>query len=324
MSSSSSGSAEVRVEDVAAAIFLLGFGAWILLRRGDMAALIDEEGFWEMSFLVTPLAILVFLVAARYAIGSDETGPMTVFVDSAEVLRDFLPFLVFSVTYASFRLNLVGSLLGADRDSELLRLDRLLFGETPSVAMERWVTPWLTDTLAVCYFLHLVLPPALAIWLYRREHRLFRSLLLAVLLAGFLGSIGYLAVPAVGPAVAFADLFRVELAGTFFEPITGLLDVARAPRDVFPSLHVGISSVVLWVAARKSRWLAAAILPLVVGNWVATLYLRYHYAVDVLAGWATAALAIVLSDLLLAWEERIRNRRREALANSPLKAGQKD
>ena len=309
MSSSSLVSDRVRVEDAVAAFFLLGFGGWILLRGGSAALHVDEEGFWDISVLLAPLAILVFLGAFRYALGKNGTGLSGVLADAAGVIRDFLPFLVFSVAYESFRTQLIGSLLGPDRDGDLLRLDRLLLGDTPSVSMERWVTPWLTDALAICYFLHLVLPPALAIWLYRRDRRLFRLLLLAIVLAGCLGSTGYVVVPATGPGVAYPRLFRVELAGAFFyEPITGLLDAARAPRDVFPSLHVAISSIVLWVAARRSRRLAVAVFPLVAGNWVATLYLRYHYAIDVLAGWATAGLALLLADRLLAWEERILSR----------------
>lgn len=317
MSSSSRESAEIRVEDAVAALFLLGFGGWILLRGGSAPLQLDEEGFWDISFLVAPLAILVFLGAFRYALGKNGTGLVAVLADSAGVVRDFLPFLVFSVAYESFRTQLVGSLLGPDRDADLLRLDRLLFGETPSMTMERWVTPWLTDTLAICYFLHLVLPPALAIWLYRRDRRLFRLLLLAVVLAGCLGSIGYVVVPAVGPGIAYSRLFHVDLAGSlFYEPITGLLDAARAPRDVFPSLHVAISSVFLWVAVRRSRRLAVLVFPLVVGNWVATLYLRYHYAVDVLAGWVTAGLAMIVADRLLAWEERIRSRPRKGASGT--------
>jgi hypothetical protein len=308
MSSSSTASAELRVEDVVAGAFLLAFGAWILIRRASMAAFLDEEDFWAMSFLFAPLAILVFLSALRYAAGRDGTGPAAVLRDTIGVVRDFLPFVVFSVAYETFRFQTVGSILGRDRDAELLRLDRLLLGETPSVPMQRWATPWLNDLLAICYFLHLVLPPALAILLYRRDRRLFRLLLLAIVVSGFAASVCYVAVPAVGPGVAFPDLFRVELKGSLLDPITGLLDAARAPRDVFPSLHVAISSIVLRVAWRRSRSLAAALFPLVAGNWLSTLHLRYHYAVDVLAGWATAALVALLCERLLRWEERLRGR----------------
>jgi len=42
----------------------------------------------------------------------------------------------------------------------------------------------------------------------------------------------------------------------------------------------------------------------VLGLWVSTIYLRHHYAVDLLAGWALAPVAIVLAPRLDAWWAR--------------------
>jgi membrane-associated phospholipid phosphatase len=73
---------------------------------------------------------------------------------------------------------------------------------------------------------------------------------------------------------------------------------------VFPSLHVGLSSLVLWYGYRLSRrWFWILLLP-VVANWVSTVYLRYHYLVDVFAGWVVAAVAIWIAGLLLVLESR--------------------
>jgi membrane-associated phospholipid phosphatase len=160
--------------------------------------------------------------------------------------------------------------------------------------------------LTLAYFLHLVLPPVLALVLYRRDPRRFREFLLAVLTIGILGSIGYALVPAVGPAMAFPELFRNPLTSTLHGPITTVMDAARAPRDAFPSLHVGVSTLVLWYGGRLSkRWLSLLAL-LVVANWISTIYLRYHYLIDVFAGWLAAAIAVWLAAQLLNVEERIK------------------
>ena len=49
-------------------------------------------------------------------------------------------------------------------------------------------------------------------------------------------------------------------------------------------------------------------LPLVLANWLSTLYLRYHYLVDVIAGWLTAAVSIVLAGWILRAEAALRAR----------------
>lgn len=193
-----------------------------------------------------------------------------------------------------------------DRDAQLLAWDRRFFGETPSVPLERLLAPLLTDILTAAYFLHLVLPPVLAWLWYRKDRAVFREFLLAVLISAFLGSIGYMIVPAVGPGIAFPKLFERGLQGELYRPITTLLEAARAPRDVFPSLHVGVSSIVLFYGARRSRSLFWILLPLVLLNWLSTLYLRYHYLVDVFAGWIVAAGSIALAGWLLRAEARIR------------------
>ena len=55
------------------------------------------------------------------------------------------------------------------------------------------------------------------------------------------------------------------------------------------------------IAGRAWFWL---MLPLVMGNWMATVYLRYHYMIDVIAGWAAAAIAYAVADALLRLERR--------------------
>jgi membrane-associated phospholipid phosphatase len=56
-----------------------------------------------------------------------------------------------------------------------------------------------------------------------------------------------------------------------------------------------MTTVVLAFAFRDRRPLFWAYLPVALGLYAATLDLRLHYAVDVIAGFATAALAVALA-----------------------------
>jgi membrane-associated phospholipid phosphatase len=299
---------DVRVEDVLACVFAGALVAFVVVRSAPAEIGLDETNWWDLSFILAPVSILVFANAVQFAWGGDTTDRPSTLARVGETIRDWLPFLVFSLAYETFRTGIWRLILVEDRDAGLLRLDRRLFGETPCLLMQRFVRPGLSNTMAVFYFLHLVLPPVLAVLLYRKVRPLFREFLLAVLLAGCIGSLGYIIVPATGPGVAFPHLFAVPLIGGLYDPVTRILDVARAPRDVFPSLHVGISTLVLVYGFRRGRTTGLALLPLVLGNWVSTLYLRYHYLVDVFAGWLTAALAAALAGWLLDLETRWKSR----------------
>ena len=56
--------------------------------------------------------------------------------------------------------------------------------------------------------------------------------------------------------------------------------------------------VYAWRFLRPWFW---ALLPFVVGLWVSTIYLRHHYFVDLVAGWALAPVAVWLAPRVDAW-----------------------
>ena len=299
---------EVRTEDLLAAAVAVALALFVGIRSALDEIRLSPEDTWDVFFTLAPVSVLIFGASVRFALGREGGGASGVFRRIGRVLRDWSPFFFFFLLYETFAQNVWKALLPRDRDAELLRLDRLLFGETPALRLESLVHPVLTDVLAVAYFLHLVLPPILAwIW-YRRDLRVFRHLLLSIFLAGVIGVFGYLMVPAVGPGSAFPESFRGGLTGLFYGPVTWTLDQARAPRDVFPSLHVGISTIVLVFARKRGRIAFWIVLPLVAANWMSTLYLRYHYMVDVIAGWAVAPLAVAAGAAFLALEDRLRRR----------------
>ena len=67
------------------------------------------------------------------------------------------------------------------------------------------------------------------------------------------------------------------------------------PRDCFPSGHTEIPLITLWLAYRFKRRLFWVYLPIVMGLVCSTVYLRYHYVIDVIAGMALAGIVILLA-----------------------------
>ena len=88
-----------------------------------------------------------------------------------------------------------------------------------------------------------------------------------------------------GPLYGLADRFSAPLGAN---PLRDIVRGYGVALGTFPSLHAGIALVVLVFAWRDNRRLFWLLLPIALGIWASTLYLRYHYVVDLLAGWVLA------------------------------------
>ncbi len=219
-----------------------------------------------------------------------------------KVIRDWLPVLFFLSVFLNLH-HLIDFLNPKDYDQTLIRIDELIFGLQPSVWMERLLWSPLTDFLTVCYSLFFFYPLPLALVLYLRKRRFddFRNYASSIILCFYLGFLGYVLVPAVGPR--FTLQYTQELKGSSFsENLRSALNhMESTKKDVFPSLHNAITLLVLLFAFKHDKRIFYAFLPLALGLFLSTVYLRYHYAIDVICGWALGLICFRLGADLNRW-----------------------
>jgi membrane-associated phospholipid phosphatase len=161
--------------------------------------------------------------------------------------------------------------------------------------LERIQFPALTEFFQIAYtlFIPAVLLVALLLWL-KGDYFGFRYY--AFLIAcGFLVSyIGYVIVPARGPRFLLAHLQHAPLTGLWlFNYLQHGLDrLESAHYDCFPSGHTELTLLACWGSRMLSNRLSRIYLVYAPFLILATVYLRYHYTIDVFAGAATALLLI--------------------------------
>ena len=220
------------------------------------------------------------------------------------VIRDWLPVLFFLSVYLNLH-HLIDFLNPNDYDEALIRIDRLLFGVQPSLWMERFLWVPLTEFLTICYSLFYFYPLPLAVVLYSRKSRFsdFRSYATSIILCFYLGFLGYVLVPAVGPR--FTLQYAQELEGSSFsQDLRSTLNhVESTKRDVFPSLHNAITLLALLFAFKYEKRIFYPFLPIALGLFLSTVYLRYHYGIDVICGWALGLICFRLGADLNRWWE---------------------
>ena len=181
--------------------------------------------------------------------------------------------------------------LQPDVDPYLIRIDLFLFGVHPTVWMERWVTPWLTDILSLAYISYYFLPVILVVTLYLRGRKEeFNQVIFILTFGYYLSFIGYILFPAIGPRFTQAHLYSVPLEGSFFSDfVRDLLNsIEHNKRDCMPSGHTQIALMVVFLARRYEKTIFYLFLPVVCGLILSTVYLRYHYVIDLMAGSALA------------------------------------
>lgn len=281
-----------------------------------LVAIMATTGQWTFTSTMHVRFLEIFLVLAALVLGRGFVRARRSRVSTAEalraalppagqVVRDFVPFLIALVFYETLH-DLTPLIRHDVVDAALIAIDRRLLGVDAAVWMGQFGTPWLTRIMVFCYLSYFFAPAILAALIYWSERRqLFRDFLVSLCVTTLLGYTGYLLVPAVGPYLYQASLFPERLPGGGLHEAESMILTIDAlkgyARDCFPSLHTAHTTVVLVFAWRWSRVAFLLYLPIALGLYVSTIYLRMHYAVDVAAGFATAAAAVAIGTRLERW-----------------------
>jgi len=204
-------------------------------------------------------------------------------------------------------------------DRDLHEFGVRFFGVEPALALESWITSGTTEWFAFFYYgyffvlgLHVI-----PIIFFSRHARILHEFALGLLLVLGVGQSLYLIVPGYGPSNGLPTLFTRELpAGVWWNLVEQLVATAGAQKDIFPSIHTAAPTFILLFSFRnrahlpyRYTWPLAAFFSFNII--VATMFLRWHWLVDIVAGLALALFAYVGSVKGTRWE--IEHRRRRGL-----------
>jgi membrane-associated phospholipid phosphatase len=240
-----------------------------------------------------------YFFAGKHRTPVASEGPLDFARPFWEIMRDWLPFLFILLMYYSLWGDATLMLVTHDRDQALMAIDQRLFGFQASLVLQRIISSRLTAWMTFAYFFHVINIPLVGCFIYlRRPRARFREMMSGLMVVSFFGLLGYLLVPAIGPMYTLRNQYTVPLSHSIwmFNRNVDFMDFARIRRDVFPSLHVAISFVVWLYAYRNSKRLFWILSPLILSLWLSTLYLRYHYLIDVVAGLVLAPLSFLLAN----------------------------
>lgn len=263
-------------------------------------------GFFAYVIVLTPLfrdrpflgIQPFFVLAAVIAIyASLVLGERHIAKEAFSITRDWLPIAVTLLAFREmdlFRPNYFTHNLEAGWvvwDVRLLRD----WGLRPAIESLGPVIPWLLET---CYFLVYGVA-AFGVWaLYVSGERRQVDRFYFLYLAGTLGAYAaFPFLPSEPPRFLYPTIAAPEVS-TFMRSLNlFLLRAATIHMSVFPSAHVSSAFSAAWAVfllIPRRRFLGWAFLVYAVAVAFATVYGRYHYAADAVAGIGVSLVALIV------------------------------
>ncbi len=170
------------------------------------------------------------------------------------------------------------------KDTVLQHMDRVFLADTPRVLMHAEPAAWVTDLFMACYLFFFYYLIGGLLYYFIKNLNTFRVCLVGFCTLYALGYVGYTLLPAVGPLEemgARTGGWLTNVGGSFIAQRTNGV-------DVFPSIHMAASLYLLLFDWRHRRGHFWWVLAPAIGLWISTVYLRYHYGIDLVAGIALA------------------------------------
>lgn len=204
-----------------------------------------------------------------------------------------------------------------DYDELLIQIDYWVFGVNPTEWLAQFSHPVLTEILQIIYATYYFLFLIAAYEMYRRKlFKEFYYYTLIIVYGFYLSYIGYFLAPAIGPRFTIHDFHAMneELPGLLLtDIIRELLNMGESippgvanpedyvHRDVFPSGHTQLALVLLYavwlyrLSCRKYMYVIGSLMI------ISTVYLWYHYVIDLIAAAVFFAITIWTAPYIDRW-----------------------
>ena len=171
-------------------------------------------------------------------------------------------------------------------DPVVIGWDQTIFGGQPAMFLSQ-ALPWVPFSEVVhlgymSYYLILPAPVIAGYWMSGREGMQRASF--TVMASFFTCYMFFILFPVTGPRYAFERIGGAIADGTMYGVVHAALEGGSSKGTAFPSSHVAATVAAIGAAAREDmRWFWAMLVPsaiLIFG----TVYGRFHYGIDAVAG----------------------------------------
>jgi len=241
----------------------------------------------EVVFYATMAAMAALI--SRYM--PLDTGPY------ARFIRLLYPGMMFTFFYRETG-GTIFLLFDGFYDGQLSAFEKSIFGVNPTLYIDRkWLNVWGNEIFSFCYSAYYFMIPVFLLTLFfKREYEIIRSFLAACCATFFASYLLFFLYPIEGPRWHFAGDYISSIDGPVFRKFTELvIDKGAVHGGCMPSSHFAVALVILMYCYKYYGRTGWVVMPLVLGLAIGTVWGRFHYVSDVIAGGIIGAISVLIT-----------------------------
>lgn len=210
--------------------------------------------------------------------------------------RNAYPLILIGFFYSET--DYLNNILFNNLDPFFERVELWLFGVHPSIIFSSaFPQAWFSELMNFGYFSYYILVLLLPLWLWIMNRRVFNRVIFIITLSFYLFYGFFILFPVAGPQFYLAEsLGPIPNSGLFRSLVMLAEWMGEGPTAAFPSSHVGIVVIMSFLAFRYAREMLWVYILLGLLICFSTVYIRAHYAIDVIGGLVIAPVLFVISD----------------------------
>lgn len=214
-----------------------------------------------------------------------------------DLIRYAFPLLIISYFYTETDL-LNNLIIKSDLDPWFSKLEQNLFGFQPAYEFALYFPSNIVAELMYfgyfSYYIMLILVP---LFLYfKRGDEIANKTMFIIIFSFLMFYLAFIVFPVAGPQFYYSTWPELP-QGILFGPLIRIIQAnGEAPTAAFPSSHVSICLMLIFICFRHALVLVKLIIPSALLLILSTVYIRAHYLVDVLAAFMVTPPLYLLSE----------------------------
>jgi membrane-associated phospholipid phosphatase len=201
-------------------------------------------------------------------------------------IRSFFPFVLLAYLYneTDYLNNLI---INKDLDAYISQIENAIFSGQPALIFSQLIPySWFAEFMYFGYFSYYLLIIGIPLYLYIAKDKETGLRVIFIIICSFLLYYSFFIIfPVAGPQFYYSSILHPLPEGYIFGDAIRIIQLlGEAPTAAFPSSHVSICALLLWLCFIYEKKLLIMSIPVAILLLFSTVYLRAHYVIDVFAG----------------------------------------